>query len=253
VTAPIEWTADNAFNFGPRPDDREWARGIWPGVERAPVGIAAVDFHRWPVVIRPWGRSRDRYRWPYYFSTSPARRRASADLARHYARLADRVVERHDRSVALICMEELDEPIAQAIHLEMAHPDRACVFSSRQLDASRMTALLRSLSALVTSRYHASVLSLADAVPQVAVGHDLRLRTLYAELGLEPEYFLPPEGPHLFDRMAEAVDKLLSDPVEVRDRIRAGHGAHIALARRNRDLLRSFALEHGWGVLPWAA
>lgn len=217
------------------------------------MGIAAVDFHRWPVVIRPWGRSRDRYRWPYYFSTSPARRRASTELARDYARLADRVVERHDRSVALICMEELDEPIARAIHLEMANPERARVFSSRQLDASRMTALLRSLDVLVTSRYHASVLSLADAVPQVAVGHDLRLRTLYAELGLEHDYFLPPDGPDVFERMAEAVDKLLSDPVEVWDRLRAGYGSHVASARRNRDLLRSFALEHGWGVLRWAA
>lgn len=253
VTAPIEWTADNAFNFDPRPDDRAWARGLWPEGERPPLGIAAVDFHRWPVVIRPWGHSQDRYRWPYYFSTSPARQHASAELARDYARLADRVVERHDRSVALICMEELDEPIARAIQLEMENPERARVFSSRQLDASRMTALLRSLGVLVTSRYHASVLSLAEVVPQVAVGHDLRLRTLYAELGLEHDYFLPPDGPELFDRMAEAVDELLSAPLEVQGRLRAGHHAHVMSARRNRDLLRSFAVEHGWGVPLWAA
>jgi polysaccharide pyruvyl transferase WcaK-like protein len=253
VTAPIEWTADNAFVFEPRPDDHAWVRSIWPEAERLPVGIAAVDFHRWPVVIRPWGHAQDRYRWPYYFSTSPARCRASAQLARDYARLADRVVERHDRPVALLGMEELDEPIARAIHAEMAYPERARVFSSRQLDASRMTALLRSLGVLVTSRYHASVLSLADAVPQVAVHHDLRLRTLYAELGLEQDYFLPPDDPDLFERIAEAVDELLSDPVEVRDRLRAGHRAHVAAARRNRDLLRGFAAEHGWGVPTWAA
>jgi polysaccharide pyruvyl transferase WcaK-like protein len=253
VTAPIEWTADNAFTFDPRPDDRAWARSIWPDAERPAVGIAAVDFHRWPVVIRPWGHARDRYRWPYYFSTSPARRRASAELARDYARLADRVIERHDRSVALICMEELDEPIARAIHAQMANPDRARVFSSRQLDASRMTALLRSLGVLVTSRYHASVLSLAEAVPQVAVGHDLRLRTLYTELGLEQDYFLPPDDPGVFERLAEAVDELLSDPAEMRDRLRAGHAVHVASARRNRDLLRGFAVEHGWEVPTWAA
>jgi polysaccharide pyruvyl transferase WcaK-like protein len=253
VTAPVEWTADNAFVFDPRPEDRDWAHGVWPEAEGPPVGIAAVDFHRWPVVIRPWGRSQDRYRWPYYFSTSPARRRASADLARGYARLADRVVERHDRSVALICMEELDEPIAQAIHHAMVNPGRARVFSSRQLDASRMTALLRSLGVLVTSRYHASVLSLAAAVPQVAVHRDLRLRTLYTELGLDHDYFLPPNDPDVFERIAEAVDKLLPDPVEVRERLRAGNDAHVASARRNRELLQSFAVEHGWGVMAWAA
>jgi polysaccharide pyruvyl transferase WcaK-like protein len=251
VTAPVEWTADNAFNFEPRPRDEEWAT-LWPEDQRSAVGIAAVDFYRWPVVIRPWGRSGDRYRWPYYFSTSPERRRASMELARRYARLADRVVEEHDRSVALICMEELDEPIARAIHDEMMHEDRARVFSSREYDASRMTALLRSLGVLVTSRYHASVLSLATAVPQLAVGHDLRLRTLYSELGIEDRYFLTPDEPDVVDRMTDAVDELLCDPVEVRQRLRAGHDAHLAAARRNRELLRTFAAQHGRGVPAWA-
>jgi polysaccharide pyruvyl transferase WcaK-like protein len=251
VTAPVEWTADNAFNFEPRLRDEEWAT-LWPEDQRPAVGIAAVDFYRWPVVIRPWGRSQDRYRWPYYFSTSPERRRASTELARRYARLADRVVEEHDRSVALICMEELDEPIARAIHHEMVHADRARVFSSREHDASRMTAVLRRLGVLVTSRYHASVLSLAAAVPQLAVGHDLRLRTLYSELGIEDRYFLTPDQPDVFDRMTDAVDELLSGPVEVRERLRAGHDAHLAAARRNRELLRSFADQHDWGVPAWA-
>jgi polysaccharide pyruvyl transferase WcaK-like protein len=150
-------------------------------------------------------------------------------------------------------MEELDEPIARAIHAEMAHPDRARVFSSRDLDASRMTALLRGLGVLVTSRYHASVLSLAAAVPQVAVHHDLRLRTLYAELGLERDYFLPPDDPSVFERITRTVDELLADPGEVRERLRAGHAAHVASARRNRELLRGFAAAHGWGVPTWAA
>jgi polysaccharide pyruvyl transferase WcaK-like protein len=252
VTAPIESTADNAFTFEPRHEDREWARAIWPEDEPPAVGIAAVDFYRWPVVIRPWGHARDRYWWPYYFSTSPARRRASADLARGYARLADAAVARHGRSVALICMEELDEPIARAIRGEMAYPDRASVFSARDHDASRMTALLQSLGVLVTSRYHASVLSLAAAVPQIAVGHDLRLRTLYAELGLEGEYFFGAGRPDAFDRIGQAVDHLLSDPAEVRGRLRSGHDAHVVTARRNRELLRAFADEHGWRVPAWA-
>ena len=251
VTAPIEWSADNAFNFEPGPGDVEWA-GLWAQDHGPPLGIAAVDFYRWPVVIRPWGRSQDRYRWPYYFSTSPERGRASAELARRYARLADRVVEEHDRSVALICMEELDEPIARAIHDEMKHEERARVFSSREHDASRMTALLRRLGVLVTSRYHASVLSLAAAVPQLAVGHDLRLRTLYSELGIEDRYFLTPDEPDAVDRMTDAVDELLLDPVEVRELLRAGHDAHLAAARRNRELLRSFAGQHGWVVPAWA-
>jgi polysaccharide pyruvyl transferase WcaK-like protein len=133
----------------------------------------------------------------------------------------------------------------------MAHPDRARVFSSRELDASRMTALLRSLGVLVTSRYHASVLSLADAVPQVAVGHDLRLRTLYEEFGLEEDFFAP-DDPGVFDRITEAVERLLREPVGVRDRLLVGYEAHAAAARRNRELLQAFAVAHGWGEPAWA-
>ena len=81
-------------------------------------------------------------------------------------------------------MEELDERLACDIHRRMRHPGRARVLSSRELDASRMTVLLRGLGALVTSRYHAAVLSMAAAVPQLAVGHDLRLRTLYQDSAL---------------------------------------------------------------------
>ena len=251
VTAPIEWTADNAFNFEPRVEDRKWA-SLWPDDDRSAVGIAAVDFFRWPVVIRPWGRSEDRYRWPYYFSASPERRGASKELARRYAHLADRIVREHDRSVALLCMEELDEPIARAIQREMVNQDRVRMFSSREHDASRMTALLRSLGALVTSRYHASVLSLAAAVPQLAVGHDLRLRTLYSEMGIGDRYFLAPDEPNVFDRMSDAVDELLADPVDVREQLRTGHDEHLAAARRNRELLRNFAARQRWGVSAWA-
>ena len=43
MTAPVEGTADNAFNFDPRVRDEEWAT-LWPEDQRPAVGIAAVDF-----------------------------------------------------------------------------------------------------------------------------------------------------------------------------------------------------------------
>jgi hypothetical protein len=57
----------------------------------------------------------------------------------------------------------------------------------------------------------------------------------------------------VFERLTEAVDDLLSDPGKVRERLRAGHAAHLASARRNRELLRGFAAEHGWEDPTWAA
>jgi len=263
VTAPIEVTADNAFRFDPRPEDERWLRDAWPDAGPAPIGIAAVDLFLWPVVIRPFGRRADRYRWPYSFNRSPALRRASQRLAAGYARIADRVVELHGRPVALICMEELDEALARMIRARMRRPDRARIFSSRELDASKMTALLRSLGGLVTSRYHASVLSMAAGVPQVGVGHDLRLRTLFDELGLSRCFV--GLGTHgdlvcdtarldaMVDQASTSLEEILAAPTDVRRALLEGYRSHLHDARRNRELLHTYALGHGWGDVPWAA
>ena len=71
-------------------------------------------------------------------------------------------------------------------------PERARIFSSNQYNASQMVSILRSLELLLTSRYHACVLSLAAQVPQIAIGHDLRLKTIYRELGLFEDFFVEP-------------------------------------------------------------
>ena len=62
-----------------------------------------------------------------------------------------------------------DERLANAITARMAHPDMVRVYSSRVYNSSQMTVLLRSLRLLVTSRYHAGVLSLGAQVPQVGL------------------------------------------------------------------------------------
>ena len=162
---------------------------MWPEVRSGLVGLAVVNYHLWPVVMRPWGKNEDCYKWPYYFSTSPERQRAADELADDYAALADCMAREHDKSVALICMEELDEPFARKVHQRMVHAGRARLFSAREYSASQMTTLLRSLDLLVTSRYHGCVLSLAAQVPELAVGHDLRLKTIYDELGFTDQFF----------------------------------------------------------------
>jgi polysaccharide pyruvyl transferase WcaK-like protein len=253
VTAPLTSTADNAFTFVPRPEDAGWLKREWPDAAEAPVGLAPVDFFRFPVVIRPWGRREDRYRWPYHYSSSRGRRHASSILATGYATVADRIVETHDRPVALIAMEELDEDLCRAVLGEMRRNDRARVFSSREYDASRITWLLRSLRLVVTSRYHAAILSLAARVPQIAVGHDLRLSSLYEELGLRDDFFLRPTSSDVFEELDRRVDHLIADPACQVAALASGHREHLERAERNRALLRSFLQEHGWEAERWAA
>ena len=237
VKAPIETTADNAFTYRTRPEDAGWPQREWPRARDGTIGMAVVDFNLFPVVMRPVGRKADLYKWPYYFSRSRRRRRASEALTAGYAALADRVAAERGAPVALIAMEEVDERLAHAIRGRMTRPEMARVFSSRAYNASQMTVLLRSLRLLVTSRYHAGVLSLAAGVPQVAVGHDLRLRTLYKDLGLFERSFVDPRAPLMFERLNVRVDQLLDNPGEVGPLLEAGHAEHLGRALRNRLLL----------------
>jgi len=250
VRAPIEVTADNAFTFCPERADEGWVQRAWPEATagQGMVGLAVVDPYLWPAVMRPWGRREDCYKWPYYYTRSPERSCATEALAGSYAALADSLVSEHGKAVALICMEQVDEPLARQVHRRMATADQARVFSAREHNASQMTVLLRSLDLLVTARYHACVLSLAAQVPQLAVGHDLRLKTIYAELGLQDRYFCDARDPNLVPLLKERVDDLLAQPASVRDLLRRGYQEHAAQAGRNRVLLSDFVQARGWRV-----
>lgn len=240
VTAPMEATADNAFNFRPNPADDGLLQRIWPEAGSDVVGMALVDIYQWPVVIKPWGRKEDCYRWPHYFSRSPQRRLAAESLARTYAALADDLIVRRGKHVALIGMEGLDEVFIRKVYGMMAHPEMARIFSSNEYNASQMVSILRGLELLITSRYHACVLSLAAQVPQIAVGHDLRLKTIYREMDLFEDFFIEPDSPDLSEKLQARVERLLADPACVAERLRTGYATHRCDAQRNRALLRNF-------------
>jgi polysaccharide pyruvyl transferase WcaK-like protein len=246
VSAPIEVTADNAFIYFTDPADAGLFDRLWPEAGNRVMGLALVDFYLFPVVMRPWGRKEDCYKWPYYYSLPPEERVASEELASSYAALADHLVRDHGVSVALICMEELDERMARKVHARMACAGQARIFSSREYNASKMTSILRSLDFLVTCRYHACVLSMAAQVPQIAVGHDLRLKSIYAELGLN-DLFVDAHLPGRDTQLRANLDRVLADPEPVRAALRRGYEQHLDKARCNRQFLEEFARAHGWG------
>lgn len=243
VTAPIEVTADNAFTYVPDPADANLFDQQWPEAGSRVMGLALVDFYLFPVTMRPWGPKAECYKWPYYFAHTPDRLRAREALADSYAALADHLVCEHGVSLALICMEELDERMARKVHARMECSSQARIFSSREYNASKMTSILRSLDFLVTSRYHACVLSMAAQVPQIAVGHDLRLKSIYSELGLQ-DYFVDAHLPSRDVELREKLDRVLADPEPVRAALRMGYTEHLAKARCNRQLLQDFAGAH---------
>jgi len=247
VKAPIRTTADCAFTFKTEKDDDEILKEIWPESDSGVVGLAPIDFYLWPVVMRPWGKKENLYKWPYYYSRSKSRVDGSERLALKWAEEADRIIEKYDKRVTLICMEELDEPLAVCIKNKMKKPEMVKIFSSRKYNASTMTSILRSLELLVTSRYHAGVLSLEAQVPQIAIGHDTRLRGFYKELELE-NYLLDYMSSEIWYKLEEKVNELLENPEAQQKLLKDGFIQHIDRARKNPEILKVFLQERGWKV-----
>lgn len=238
VSAPIEVTADNAFAFHPRSEDRNILAHIWPEA-KCVVGIAAEDIYQWPVRIRPWDSKDYCYRWPYYYSHSKACLEKGKSLASVLAAEADETIEQHDRDVALLSMEALDAPFAHKVKRLMKHADRTRVFTAVEYNASQMTSILQGLDALITSRYHAGVLSLPHHVPQTAIGHDLRIEDLYSDLDT-PELFVGHEDPDRFTALRENVETLFNERNALQSKLRKGYEEHSRREKRNAQLFRAF-------------
>jgi polysaccharide pyruvyl transferase WcaK-like protein len=250
VTSPITSTADCAFNFQIEPDDQNLMEKIWPEVENnGLVGLAMVDFSLWPVVIRPWGRKENLYKWPYYFSRSNNRMKIREKLIKGWSKIADQIIGEYGKNVALICMEELDQPLAEEIHRNMKNKDHCRVFSSRKYNASQMTSILCKLDLLLTSRYHSAVLSLSAGVPQIAVGHDPRLTSLYHDLNLYQDYFISHDAPNIWEDIQEKVRLLLGNNNLQKDVLKKGFQEQLSLSQKNRIILGKFLQTKGMLML----
>lgn len=255
VTAPIKHTADSAFTFPLEFEDYNIIHKIWNQEKSSKttdiVGIAIIDFNLWPVIIRPWGSRKNLYKWPYYFSRSAKRRRATNDLAYKWAAEADRIIETYQKEIIFICMEELDEPLAENIINKMKHPQNIRIFSSKKFNASHITGILRNIDFLITSRYHAAVLSLEAGVPQIAVGHDPRIKTLYKDLGLYDEYFIEynsKENNDIWNHLSNCVDNLFKNPQNNYNKINKGFIEHLKKSKKTHVLLKEFLEKNGWTV-----
>lgn len=238
VTAPIEVTADNAFAFRPNPADEGLLRKVWPEASHV-VGFAAEDIYKWPVVIRPWGRRIYCYRWPYYYTHTHASLEKGDRLAEVLAAQADRIIKEHDKDIALLGMEGLDSAFINKVRALMKLPERTRVFTAFDYNASQMTCILRGLDLLITSRFHAGVLSLESQIPQTAIGHDMRIKDLYTDLGM-PDLFVDHEAADRFEALTKNIDTLLSQGDRIKDKLRKGYEQYQKHEKRNPELLRAF-------------
>jgi polysaccharide pyruvyl transferase WcaK-like protein len=245
VSAPIEVTADTAFCYEPKSEDKNILWDIWPqSKENEVFGMALVDPYCWPVKMRLIGRQKDCYRWPYYFSRSSKRSRAADKLSGIFAVQADRLIEKYKKSVALICMESVDEAFAENTLKKIKNNEFVRIFSSSKYNASQMTTILRSLTFLISMRYHACVLSMINGIPMIGIAHDLRILDLFDDIGIKQDLCFEYDKLNL-SLLSESVDQVLAHSSDYHRLLLECHKSHFNRAKRNKELLVGYLSKFG--------
>jgi len=208
--------------------------GGWDG-ERPLLGIAAINPFCWPV--RPslakfahacrTGDRKLQFQGLYFFSWSDERERRFQAYLDALAQACSTFAAERGFQPVIFGMEQLDGQACELLSDRLGGDVPLLV--SSECDVFVMSAALRSLSLLVTSRYHAQVISAASQVPAVAVTMDERLTNLTEELGTDSELLLSVNDPDLAPRLLVALDRAWDNADAVRAQI--AQGVQVALAR----------------------
>lgn len=237
---------DTAWTFQ-TPEGEAWARRRlasdgWDG-RRPLLGVAVINPFCWPVRPSLWqwaralatgDRSRQ-YDKMYFFSWGRERRSRYEHYLREMAAAVDRYQREHDAFVVILGMEKLD---TRACHdFERMTEGPHAVYTSLSCDVFQMTGLLRQLSLLVTSRYHAAVLSMERRLPVVAVTFDGRLEGLMRETELDGDYLHRVDDAALGERITASLRKAEAH----RDEIGALIDRHLAVYKdKTRQMAQFF-------------
>lgn len=197
----------------------------WDG-KKPLLGIAVIDPFCWPVrsSVRKWartlvtGRRDGQYDKWYYFSDSPQRRAAFTQYLDGVAEGAGRFLETRDFYPVLIGMEKLDAKACTSLRDRLGIP--CAMFLSRDCAADVMTGILRRLDLLLTSRYHAAVLSMRRGLPVVAVSMDERLDNLMRELSFDALYLHHVKDPDLREKVSYSLTDAWDRRSEIGQKIR---------------------------------
>jgi len=222
-----ELGTDTAWIFPP--GEKEWAekelkeKAGWDG-KRPVLGVAVINPFWWPVKpsltkwLSGYGRRHpvEHYQKWYFFASSKERWQNFERYLSGIARAVDEFASQHDNQVIIFGMEALDWDAINRLQKMLKAP--AAIFSSKFYDGYQMVALLRALSLLVTSRYHARVCSMPGGVPAVAVSMDERLYNIYQEAGQLEDYYFTVDEPQLYEKLTAAMEKAWENRESLREK-----------------------------------
>ena len=197
----------------------------WDGKQPL-MGVAPLNPFCWPVrpsvwrwlkalVTRDFSQQYDKI---YFFSDSKARRQQFERYLQAMTAATNRYSKEHNAFVVILGMEKLDARVCELLEQKVVAPH--AMFTSKTCDVFKMTGMLRQLNILLTSRYHASVLSMERAIPIVAVSIDARLNGIMKEVELDKHYLHHATDENLEERIVASLQMAGEHEQEIGDTIR---------------------------------
>ena len=213
----------------------------WDGKQPL-MGVAPLNPFCWPVrpsvwrwlkalVTRDFSQQYDKI---YFFSDSKARRQQFERYLQAMTAATNRYSKEHNAFVVILGMEKLDARVCELLEQKVVAPH--AMFTSKTCDVFKMTGMLRQLNILLTSRYHASVLSMERAIPIVAVSIDARLNGIMKEVELDKHYLHHATDENLEERIVASLQMAGEHEQEIGDTIRQ----HLAMYKNKTKAMSQY-------------
>jgi polysaccharide pyruvyl transferase WcaK-like protein len=260
---------DTAWSFEPSPP--EVGRQLlldagWDGVTPV-LALCPINPFWWPVRPDVWKglahsalglHEHEHYRSVYFHKGGEQVHRAQERYLEAIARGVEAFAARQDVFCVCIGSEQLDRGACERLAELLGG---APVFGSDQLEMYEMVSLMRQATWMVSSRYHAIVMTMASGVLSVGVTMDERIRNLMADRGT-PDLALEVDDPDLASKVTASLQRLAAAPEAHREQIQATVVRNLEVMGRMGVMLATHVQERlprfplrpgiGRGGDPWA-
>lgn len=205
----------------------EYARDVlkskgWDG-KKPLVGLAMQNYFWWPIVpdIAKYLKQKltnDKdlaeynYKLIYYYDYDDEDRKTYDRWAQMLTGVMDWITEKYGAQPVLIGMEALDKKSCDDVAARMKNKPVVCI--CQDYVGTQIAALLRQLNLLITTRYHAMVLSMPGRIPFVGLSRDERIRGVMKEIGMYDDYYLDYKMENLEENLRDRVTRILDSPDE---------------------------------------
>jgi polysaccharide pyruvyl transferase WcaK-like protein len=248
--------ADTAWTFPPA--GKAWIekeltdKAGWDG-SKPVIGIACIDPWSYPVkpnvsktIKAAWTHNWENHYEKVYFFTASERQGKYPAYLKGLADSVNAFVKEHDVLPVIVGMDWTD--LEACTDLARLIDGKPHIFSSRYYDGHQMTAALHSLSMLITSRYHARVLSMTGGVPSIAVSLDERLYNIYNECGQLDDYYLKTDEPALAAKLVPMMEKIWENREQVSEDIRRQLPRYLKQVADMGEFFRGYVAENFNGI-----